>query len=104
VLEGGNGTTEELLKGIDRGLWVTRVWYTNVVDPMNVTLTGMTRDGLFAVENGRITRAVRNFRFNQSVVQMLNEVEAMSTPELAGGVVCPGLRVRNFHMSSITEF
>ena len=104
VLEGGRGSTEELLRGIERGLWITRVWYTNVVDPKTVTLTGMTRDGLFAIENGRITRAVRNFRFNQSIVQMLNEVEAMSAPERAGGVVCPGLRVRNFHMSSVTEF
>jgi PmbA protein len=104
VLEGGSGPTEALLQGIDRGLWITRVWYTNVVDPKSATLTGMTRDGLFAIERGKITRAVRNFRFNQSVVQLLNEVEAMSAQELAGGVVCPGLRVRNFHMSSVTEF
>ncbi len=104
VLEGGSGPAEALLDGIDRGLWVTRVWYTNVVDPKTATLTGMTRDGLFAIEKGKITRAARNFRFNQSVVQMLNEVEAMSAPELAGGVVCPGIRVRNFHMSSVTEF
>jgi len=104
VLEGGTEGVEALLQGVERGLWVTRVWYTNVVDPKTVTLTGMTRDGLFAIENGKITRAVRNFRFNQSVVQLLNEVEAMSAPEQAGGVVCPGLRVRNFHMSSVTEF
>jgi PmbA protein len=104
VLDGGSGPAEKLLEGIDRGLWVTRVWYTNVVDPKTATLTGMTRDGLFAIEGGKITRAARNFRFNQGVVQMLNEVEAMSAPQLVGGVVCPGLRVRNFHMSSVTEF
>ncbi len=104
VLEGGQGTPEALLAGIDRGLWVTRVWYTNVVDPKTVTLTGMTRDGLFAIENGRISHAVRNFRFNQSVVDLLNQVEGMSAVARAGGVVCPALRVRGFHMSSVTEF
>jgi predicted Zn-dependent protease len=83
---------------------VTRVWYTNVVDPKTVTLTGMTRDGLFAIEGGKVTGGVRNFRFNQSVVQMLGEVEAMSRPVRAGGVVCPGLLVRSFQMSSGTEF
>lgn len=104
VLEGGGGAVEELLTGIDRGLLVTRVWYTNVVDPKSVTLTGMTRDGLFAIEKGRVTRGVRNFRFNQSMVQMLNEVEGCSAAVLAGGVVCPGLRIRSFHMTSGTEF
>jgi len=104
VLEGGSGSADDLVAGVERGLLVTRVWYTNVVDPMTVTLTGMTRDGLFAIEDGKVTGAVRNFRFNQSVVQMLNEVEAMSAVERVEGVVCPGLRVRSFHMSSGTEF
>ncbi|HET9251012.1 MAG TPA: TldD/PmbA family protein, partial [Candidatus Eisenbacteria bacterium] len=104
VLEGEDRDLERLAEGVDRGLWVTRVWYTNVIDPKSATLTGMTRDGLFAIEGGKVTRAIRNFRFNQSVVEMLGQVEAMSRPELAGGVVCPGLRVRNFRMSSVTEF
>ncbi len=104
VLEGGSGPVESLVSGIDRGLWVTRVWYTNVVDPKTATLTGMTRDGLFAIENGKITRGVRHFRFNQSVVQMLGSVSAMSEVELSSGVVCPGLLVRDFHMSTVTEF
>src|SRR2546426_101605 len=104
VLEGGGGTVDDLVRKVDRGLLVTRVWYTNVVDPKTVTLTGMTRDGLFAIEGGKVTHAVRNFRFNQSVIQMLCDVEAMSRPERSGGVVCPGLLVRDFHMSSATEF
>jgi predicted Zn-dependent protease len=104
VLEGGDGGVDDLIREVDRGLLVTRVWYTNVVDPMSVTLTGMTRDGLFAIEKGKLTHAVRNFRFNQSVVQMLNQVEAKSSVESSGGVVCPGLLVRDFHMSSGTEF
>jgi len=104
VLDGEGGPHETLLEGIERGLWVTRVWYTNVVDPKTVTLTGMTRDGLFAIERGKVTGSVRNFRFNQSIVELLNRVEGFSRPELTGGVVCPGLRVRGFHMSSVTEF
>jgi predicted Zn-dependent protease len=104
VLEGGEGSVEDLIRRVDRGLLVTRVWYTNVVDPKSVTLTGMTRDGLFAIEKGKLTHAVRNFRFNQSVVQMLNQVEAKSSVVCSGGVVCPGLLVRDFHMSSGTEF
>ena len=104
VLEGGEGSVDDLVRKVDRGLLVTRVWYTNVVDPKTVTLTGMTRDGLFAIEGGKVTHAVRNFRFNQSVVQMLNGVGGMSSQERSGGVVCPGLLVRDFHMSSATEF
>jgi predicted Zn-dependent protease len=104
VLEGGAESLDDLLAGVERGLLVTRVWYTNLVDPGTVTLTGMTRDGLFAIENGRLTHAVRNFRFNQSVVELLNQVEALGTPELVNGVVCPAVRARGFQMSSQTEF
>jgi PmbA protein len=104
VLEGGEGGVDDLVARVDRGLLVTRVWYTNPIDPKTATLTGMTRDGLFAIEGGRVRGAVRHFRFNQSVVRMLNEVEAMSAVERASGVVCPGLLVRSFQMSSATEF
>jgi len=104
VLEGGTDTLESLIGGVDRGLLVSRVWYTNVVDPKSVTVTGMTRDGLFAIEGGRVTGAVRNFRFNQSVVDMLRRVDGMTSVERAGSVVCPAVRVRGFNMSSVTEF
>ncbi len=104
VLEGGPESLDGLVAGVARGLLVTRVWYTNLVDPGTVTLTGMTRDGLFAIEGGRVTHAVRNFRFNQSVVELLNHVEALGVPELVNGVVCPAVRVGGFHMSSLTEF
>lgn len=104
VLEGGEGTAQDLIERVERGLLVTRVWYTNVVDPITATLTGMTRDGLFAIEDGRIRGAVKNFRFNQSIVELLNQVEGLSSPLLVGGVVCPALLARGFHMSSVTEF
>ncbi len=104
VLEGDGESLEGLIAGVDRGLLVTRVWYTNLVDPGTVTVTGMTRDGLFAIERGRVTHAVRNFRFNQSVVELLGQVEALGRPELVNGVVCPPVRARGFRMSSVTEF
>lgn len=104
VLEGDAGGVDELVARVERGLLVTRVWYTNVVDTMTATLTGMTRDGLFAIEEGRIRGAVQNFRFNQSIVRMLNEVEALSEPVRVEGVVCPALLVRSFQMTSGTEF
>jgi predicted Zn-dependent protease len=104
VLEGGRESLDSLVAGVERGLLVTRVWYTNLVDPGTVTVTGMTRDGLFAIERGRVTHAVRNFRFNQSVVGLLNQVEAMTPAERVNGVVCPAIRARGFQMSSLTEF
>jgi predicted Zn-dependent protease len=104
VLEGGSDSLETLIGGVNRGLLVTRVWYTNVVDPKSVTITGMTRDGLFAIERGAITGPVRNFRFNQSVIEMFRRVDGMTGVERAGTVVCPALRIRGFHMSSVTEF
>lgn len=104
VLEGGSDSVESLLAGVERGLLVTRVWYTNLVEPKSVLITGMTRDGLFAVERGKVTGAVRNFRFNQGVVEMLQRVDGMTAPQRAGGAVCPAIRVRGFRMSSVTEF
>ncbi|HET9940102.1 MAG TPA: metallopeptidase TldD-related protein, partial [Candidatus Eisenbacteria bacterium] len=74
------------------------------VEPKSVTVTGMTRDGLFAIEKGRISHAIKNFRFNQGVVEMLQQVDGMTPSVRAGDTVCPGLRVRGFRMSSATEF
>ena len=104
LLEGGEATLDELVAGVERGLLVTRVWYTNVVEPKSVTVTGMTRDGLFAIEKGRIRHGIKNFRFNQGVVAMLQQVDGMTAPVRAGATVCPALRVRGFNMSSGTEF
>jgi predicted Zn-dependent protease len=104
VLEGGESTLPDLISGVERGLLVTRVWYTNIVDPKAVTVTGMTRDGLFAIERGRIGRAVGHFRFNQDLVEMFRRVDGMTSSVRAGGVVCPAIRVRGFRMSSATNF
>jgi predicted Zn-dependent protease len=92
-----------------RGLLVTRLWYIREVDPYEKIMTGMTRDGLYLVENGKITKAVRNFRFNQSVLEMLRNVELLSSAHRASGeesfeMVVPAMKVTQFHMSEVTKF
>lgn len=95
---------EELMSATEKCILVTRFWYVNVVDPMKVILTGMTRDGTFLVEKGKITTGIRNFRFNQNVIDLLNNIEAMSFPVRSGWCVVPGLLVTEFNFSSGTEF
>ncbi len=106
VMAGGEGTAEDLVAGVERGLFITRFWYIREVDPTQKVLTGMTRDGTFLIENGRIVGSVKNLRFNQSVLQMLNEVEAMGRPVRAPGeehygtIVAPPIRVSRFTFTS----
>jgi predicted Zn-dependent protease len=109
VFSGGDSSLDKMVASTDRGLLVTRLWYIREVDPYEKVMTGMTRDGLFLVENGRVTGAVRNFRFNQSLIEMLKNVELMSTAVRATGeesfeMVVPAMKVREFHFSEVTKF
>jgi PmbA protein len=109
VFSGGNSSLEDMIASTDRGLLVTRLWYIREVDPYEKIMTGMTRDGLFLVESGRVTSAVRNFRFNQSVLEMLRNVELLgpavrATGEEAFEMVVPAMKVREFHFSEVTKF
>ena len=109
VVSGGGSSLEEMIASTDRGLLVTRLWYIREVDPYEKVLTGMTRDGLFLVEKGHVSSAVRNFRFNQSMLEMLSNVELLSaavraTGEEAFEMVVPAMKVRNFHFSEVTKF
>ena len=109
VFSGGHSSLEEMVASTDRGLLVTRLWYIREVDPYEKIMTGMTRDGLFLVENGRVTTAVRNFRFNQSLLEMLRNVEQLSpsvraTGEEAFEMVVPAMKIRDFHFSEVTKF
>ena len=109
VFGGGDCSVERMVASTDRGLLVTRLWYIREVDPYEKVMTGMTRDGLFLVENGRVTGAVRNFRFNQSLIEMLSNVELMSPAVRATGeesfeMVVPAMKVRDFHFSEVTKF
>lgn len=109
IMEGGTGTTADLIKGTRRGVLVTRFWYIRSLDPQTILLTGLTRDGTFLIENGRIAAPIKNFRFNDSPIATFSKVEAMSRPiRTRGGqaeafpIVCPAVRTQ-FTFSSLSE-
>jgi PmbA protein len=109
VFGGGTSSVGEMVRSTDRGILVTRLWYIRDVDPYEKVLTGMTRDGTFLVQNGKIEGGVRNFRFNQSVLEMLSNVEMMGPAVRAAGeesfeMVVPPMKVRDFHFSEVTKF
>jgi predicted Zn-dependent protease len=102
-------TVEQMISETERGVLVTRLWYIREVDPYEKILTGMTRDGTFLVENGKVQRGVRNFRFNENLISMLSNVEAMSLPVRASGeesfdMVVPAMKVRGFNFTEVTKF
>jgi len=109
VFAGGDKSVDEMVRSTERGVLVTRLWYIREVDPYEKILTGMTRDGTFLVENGRIAGGIRNFRFNQSVIEMLSSVEMLGPAVRAAGeesfeMVVPAMKVRDFHFSEVTKF
>lgn len=109
VFSGGDSSLDEMVASTDRGLLVTRLWYIREVDPYEKVMTGMTRDGLFLVEKGKVSSAVRNFRFNQSILEMLRNVDLLgpavrATGEEAFEMVVPAMKVRDFHFSEVTKF
>jgi PmbA protein len=109
VFLGGDKTTAEMIGSTERGILVTRLWYIREVDAYEKILTGMTRDGTFLIENGKITGGVRNFRFNESVIEMLSKVEMMGAAVRSAGeesfeMVVPPMKVRDFHFSEVTKF
>ncbi len=112
IIDGGNTSVEEMIKSTERGILVTRLWYIRLVDPQSVLFTGLTRDGTFLIEQGRIKSAVNNFRFNESPVKMLNNIEAMSPATRITGservganlpVIAPAVKVRDFSFTSLSE-
>ena len=109
VIAGGNSTVDQMVASTERGILVTRLWYIREVDPYEKIFTGMTRDGTFLIEGGKIAGGVRNFRFNQSLIEMLSNVEALSVPVRASGeeafdMVVPAMKVRDFHFTETTRF
>jgi predicted Zn-dependent protease len=103
VMEGGEQTLEELIAQTERGILVSRAWYVRYVNPRTLEVTGMTRDGTFWIENGKVAYPIKNLRFNQSLPKMLENVEALSEVYRFGDTVVPGMKVKNFHFSSITD-
>jgi PmbA protein len=109
VFAGGDKPVDEMVKTTERGILVTRLWYIREVDPYEKILTGMTRDGTFLIEEGRIVGGLRNFRFNQSVIEMLSNVLMLGAPVRAAGeesfeMVVPAMKIRDFHFSEVTKF
>jgi predicted Zn-dependent protease len=102
-------TVKQMIASTERGVLVTRLWYIREVDPYEKIVTGMTRDGTFLVENGKVQCCLRNFRFNQSLISLLSNVEAMTLPARACGeesfdMVVPAMKVREFNFTEVTKF
>lgn len=109
IMEGTDASLEDLIKGTDKGILVTKLWYIRTVDPQTVLHTGLTRDGTFYIENGQIKFPIKNFRFNESPVIMLNNLDALGKPErtvsLESGInaLIPPMRIRDFTFSSASD-
>jgi predicted Zn-dependent protease len=109
VIGGGDTTIDQMIASTSHGLLVTRLWYIREVDPYQKIMTGMTRDGTFAIEDGKVVCGVRNFRFNQSLIDLLSNVESLSAPQRASGeeafdMVVPAMKATNFHFTEVTRF
>ena len=111
-MSGGNSSIEEMIADTERGVLVTRFWYIRAVDPRTILFTGLTRDGTFLIENGKIARAVQNLRFNESPIFMLNNLVAMGRPVRVSAsesgsagfaVVVPPIKTRDFNFTSLSE-
>jgi predicted Zn-dependent protease len=113
IMEGGTATRDELIAGTERGVLVTRFWYIRPLDPQTILVTGLTRDGLFLIEKGKVTRPIKNMRWNESPVIAFNNIDAMTPAErivsgegIGGGglaIVCPAARIREFTFSSASD-
>jgi predicted Zn-dependent protease len=109
IMGGTDKSTAELIAGTKKGVLVTRTWYIREVDPQSVLLTGLTRDGTFYIENGKIKHPIKNFRFNESPVTMLNNIEAIGKPQVIAGdevpysMLIPPMKVRDFNFTSLSD-
>ncbi|MBZ2205945.1 TldD/PmbA family protein [Massilia soli] len=108
IMAGGTRSLDEIIASTKKGILVTRTWYIRMVDPQSLLLTGLTRDGTFYVENGKIKHPVKNFRFNESPVSMLNNVDELGKPVVMGGegrfqMVLPPMKLRDFNFTSLSD-
>jgi predicted Zn-dependent protease len=109
VIAGGDTSVEQMVAATERGILVTRLWYIREVDPYEKIFTGMTRDGTFLVEGGEVTAGVRNFRFNQGLMEMLSNVADLGPAVRASGeetfdMVAPAMRIHDFNFTEVTRF
>ena len=109
VIAGGNTSLEKMIASTPNGILVTRFWYIREVEPYEKVMTGMTRDGTFLIRDGALAGGLRNFRFNQSVVELLRSVESLTASERTSGeeafdMVVPGMKVNDFTFTEVTRF
>ena len=108
-MQGGTTSLEDMIKSTQRGVLVTRLWYLREVDPRTILYTGLTRDGTFLIENGKITKAIKNFRFNESPIFMLNNLDAigpavrLAGTEQGGAIVMPPIKIHDFNFTSLSD-
>ncbi|HEV7349498.1 TldD/PmbA family protein [Telluribacter sp.] len=109
IMAGGTQSLEDMIKSTQRGILVTKLWYIRSVDPQTLLLTGLTRDGTFYIENGQIKHPVKNFRFNESPIIMLNNLEALGRPERVvstesnNNYLIPPMKIREFTFTSLSD-
>jgi predicted Zn-dependent protease len=112
LMSGGQASVDDMIRETQRGVLITRFWYIRGLNPRIASFTGLTRDGTFLIENGRIARPVNNFRFNQSLSELLANVQMLGEPtrvcasensSVASPVVVPALKVRNFNLASVSD-
>ena len=106
-LEGGTTSMDDMIKSTPRGVLVTRLWYLRQVDPRTILFTGLTRDGTFLIENGKITRAIKNFRFNESTLfadlEAIGPAVRLGGTEQGGPVVMPAIKAKDFNFTSLSD-
>jgi predicted Zn-dependent protease len=103
IMEGGDRSLEEMIADTRRGVLVTRTWYIRSVDPQTLLYTGLTRDGTFYIEDGEIKYPIKNFRFNESPIVMLNNIEELGKPVRINGRMVPPMKIRDFTFSSLSD-
>ena len=112
IMRGGNVSLSDMIQSIRYGVLITRFWYIRGLNPRTISYTGLTRDGTFLIENGEISRPVNNFRFNQSLAEVLQNVEMLGQPiQVAAGenssvgtpVIVPSLKVSSFNLASVSD-
>ena len=107
-LAGGTGSLDDLIANVDKGVLVSRFWYNRMLQPRSILATGLTRDGTFWIEGGKIVRPVKNMRYNDSPLTLLTKASAMGTAVRAGGSVdrtdvVPPMVVEGFHFDSTSD-
>jgi PmbA protein len=107
-LEPGDQSVEQMIASTERGIYITRFWYSNMVDEKQATMTGMSRDGTFLIENGKLTQPLRNMRYNESLLKAFANIDAIGNRVYSfngyfGKIGVPALKIRDFHFTGVSQ-